>query len=511
MTGGMKTILKMAAPLALLAALPGCGDSPDALLDQARASFAAQDYEAARLQLASALQQEPENPRLLLMMAQTQLALGDADAVEGILGRLARTGTRAAELPRMKAQLALLRHKPDEALALIKGDATPDGWRIRAEAQLALGDEAGAARSFEQGMAAGDDIRLAAAFARYRLSSDDPAGAAVIYRRMKAMAPDGFETLVLGGDIAAGLGQADGAIGAYRQAIQAFPGRIAPMLALANQYDVKGQVDQALKIVEQAEKLAPEDEAVQALKFQLWSEKGEWEKIRLALQKRETQLEPGSGLQMTYAEALLRLGHAEQARLMFKRAALALPGNPYSRMMMGEAQLATGDASGAWTTLAPLAASTLARPEVLEVAAKAALAAGAPEAASLQARLDPARLKVTMALVQQGEAAMTHREWASAIAIYGRLLQQGNDPEVLKRLAMANSKLGRTKEAIGYADRAVAASPENPDFLYLAGVVRVAGKQDLAAARQLLENAAALDPGNRDIARELLKAKAAAG
>ncbi|MFD2136214.1 tetratricopeptide repeat protein [Novosphingobium resinovorum] len=106
---------------------------------------------------------------------------------------------------------------------------------------------------------------------------------------------------------------------------------------------------------------------------------------------------------MRYGEALLQLGHAEQARVIFRRAVLALPGNPYARLMLGESQLATGDGQGAWATLQPLAASTLAGPQVLEAAEQAARAVDAPEAAALQARLDPARLKETMALVGQGD------------------------------------------------------------------------------------------------------------
>ena len=374
----MNRIIRLALPLsvlgAVLGALSGCGDSPETLLAKARESLAAQDYQSARLQLASALLKQPDNAEMLALMARVQLRLGEADAAQGLLDRLARQG--GTPPPWMPAEVALLRGRPEEALKLVGGDASSDGWRVRAEAQLALDDAPAAVRSFEQGMAAGGDVRLASSYARYRLTNGDVAGAANIHRRMQTMAPKAYETLVLAGDLAAARGQDDGAIAAYRKAAEAYPDRIAPMLALANQYDGKGDLDNAGKWVEAAGKLAPAHPEVEALKFLLMSEKGEWEKIRLGLQGRESQLEPGSALQMTYAESLLRLGYAEQARILFNRAALALPGNPYSRMMLGEAQLASGDADGAWTTLAPLAASTLARPEVLQSAEKAARAWG---------------------------------------------------------------------------------------------------------------------------------------
>lgn len=498
-------------PLALLGVLAGCGDSPETLFDKARGDFAAEDYQGARQHLAAALQERPEDRAMLALMAQTQLRLGDPDGAEGAIKRLAQAGVHGAEVARMKAQLALLRKAPDQALTLLGGDASVDGWRIRAEAQLALGQDAQAARSFERGMAAGNDIRLADAYARYRLGAEDLRGAEAIFGRMRAIAPGSYETLLLEGDLSVAQGQADQAITAYRKAAKAYPDRIAPLLALANLFDAKSNLAEATKLVYKAAEIAPEDAAVEALSFQLMSEKGEWEKIRLALQGRESELEAGSGLSMTYAEALLRLGHAEQARVLFARAVLVLPGNPYSRMMLGEAQLATGDAQGAWDTLRPLAASTLARPEILQNAEKAARAAGDPEADVLRARLDPRSLKPTMALVGQGEGALVRQDWTTAATAYRQLLLRGEDPEVLKRLALVSSRLGQPAEAIGYAGRALALAPDNPDYLYIAGLVRLEAGQDLPGARRLLEAAAAGDPRNPVIARDLRKAKAATG
>lgn len=507
----MNRIIRLAIPFAALGLVTGCGDSPETLLGKAQTSFAAQDYSAARKQLAAALLKEPENPQFLALMVQTQLRLGDPDGAEGAMTRLQQTGAKVPDVGRIKAQIALLRGQAKDALSLIGNDTTIEGWRIRAQAQLALGNAGKAAEAFENGMAAGDDMALAEAYARFKLSSNDTQGAAAVLQRMVKMAPRSYETLVLTGDLAAARGQTDLAIDGYRKVLDAYPDRVAPMIALANQYDVKGRIDDAQELVEKAGKVAPGNPDIDALKYQLLAEKGEWEKIRLGLQSRESELQPGSGLQMRYAEALLRLGHADQARMLFNRAVLVLPGNPYSRMMLGEAQLASGDAESAWATLKPLAASTLARPELLESAQKAARAAGAPEAGSLSARLEPARLKATMALVSKGDMAVMHHDWATVRTVYGKLLAQGEDPEVLKRLALAASNLGDVPEAIAYADRTLAASPQNPDYLYLAGLVRLNGGTDLAGARRLLEAAAAADPRNTIIANDLERAKAATG
>lgn len=507
----MKSFPCFALPLAALFALSACGDSPETMFARAREAFAAENYQQARNDVSSALNERPGGLAMLALLVEAQVRLGDPDSTERALARFERAGGNGPTLARMKAELALLRQDPKRALALLGKDASPDGWRIRAEAQLALGDEDAARAAFEKGMAAGPDVRLATSFGRFLLQNGDLAGAATVLARLQSIAPRSYAALVMAGDLAAAQGLGEAAIAAYRKAVEAYPDRVAPMLALANEYDSAGNIDEASELVERAGKLAPDDPEVDELRFQLLSEKGGWEKIRLALQSRESTLQPGSALSMTYGEALLRLNHPEQAKVIFRRAVLVLPGNPYARMMLGEAQLATGDAQGAWATLRPLSATTLARPEVLERAAQAAKAVGAPEGNALQARLDPARLKATMALVEQGETALAGQDWATAVSIYQRLLERGEDAEVLKRLALAKSRLGDGTAAIAYADRAVLLDRDNADYLYMAGVARLAAGREQAQARRLLEGALAIDPRNQAIARELAKAKAAAG
>jgi len=507
-----KTILRMTLPLVALGSLAGCGDSPDALFEKAKASFAAEDYNSARLQVATALKDEPNNTAMLELLVESQLRMGDPDGAEGAIGRLERAGgSSGPALNLMKAQVALLRGKPAQAIKLAAGNADPEAWLVRAQAHLALDENAKAVEAFTQGLEAGGELRLAEAYARFLLQGNDIPGTTRVYQRMVKLDPKAYETMVLAGDLAAAQGKTEQAIKAFTAISEAYPERAAPLLALANQYDALGKVDEAIAAVRKAEAIAPDSAAVQDLKIQLWAEKGEWTRIRDALQGREADLVPGSGLQMKYAEALLRLGHGEQARLLFNRAVLALPGNPYARMMLGEAQLATGDNAGAWQTLKPLAIGTLARPEVLERAAKAARAVGAPEAAALEARLQPERVKASMALIEKGQGAVVRQDWPTVLAVYGKLAQQGEDAEVFKYLALAHSRLGHGPDALRYADRASALAPNNPDYLYLAGVVRLDAGSDLVGARRYLEAASSIDPDNALILRALNKAKAAAG
>lgn len=507
----MKTIARISLPLAAALLLAGCQASPQDQFAKAQASFAARDFVAARIAVSAALQGDPGNREMLMLLARAQLALGDGDAAEAAIDRLTAAGGSGPEVEMMKARLALLQNRPADALKLAAGNTTPQGWAIRASAHLGLGQTAEAITAFQQGMAAGDDIGLATDYARYLLQTDQPDAVVPILARMQATAPKAYETQVLVGDLAVARGQTDAAITAYRNVIKNFPDRVDPYLALANQLDEKGKVDEAMAELAKAEKLGSSSPDVQSLKVQLLSEKGDWEEIRDTLQTQESTLDPSSGIGMTYAEAMLRLGHAEQARMLFARAMLVIPNNPYARMMLGESQLATGDAAGAWTTLKPLAQSTLADGRILELAEKAARESGAPEAGALRTRLEPQRLKAMQALARQGQAAMDRADWNAAIPIYEKLLAAGPDPEVLKRLALASSRLGRGDAAIAYADKALALQPTGPDYLYMAGLVRLNARKDLSGAVRYLQAAVSTDPRNAILKRDLEKAKAAAG
>lgn len=507
----MKPAFRLAAPLLAAALLAGCGDDAADHLARAKAAWQATDYATARVEYNAVLREQPENREVLLMLARAQVRLGDPDGAQTSLDRLGRLGAKGPEIERLHAEVLLLQGKPGPALTRLGNDASPDGWRIRAMALLAQGDAVGAEAAYARGVALGDDVRLLSDYLHYRLQNGDPAGAASLLARLKALAPDSFETLIAAGDMAAGEGRTDEAIAIYRSANSKFPARPEPLLALANAYDSAGKLELAIAAVKAAEKAAPGDARLKPLQVQLYSEKGDWEKVRDLLEHDEDELDPRSSNGLTYAEALLRLGHPEQARVIFGRAVLLSPGNRYARMMLGEALLATGDAAAAWEALRPLTEGVVVQGRELELAGKAARAAGDPAADAIAARLASPQLGEVQALSGQGQRAFMRQDWSAALEAYSRLNAMGRDGEVLRRMAIASSKLGRHAEAIGLADQAMTLQPGNPEMVFVAGQVRLAAGQDMGAAIGLLRKAAAMEPGNPVFASELAKAKAAAG
>lgn len=499
--------------LPVLLSLTACGQSESDLLGAARQSIAQQDFNTARIRLVSALKADPVDPVLLDLLADVQLRLGDGTAARTTLGRLAAAGGKGPRFDQLTAEMLVLTDKPAEALKRLGGDASPESLRIRANALSALGDPEKAVQLWQVGTARGitrQSLRLAYDYGSYLAGTGDIAGARSLQAEMAAVDGKAFETLMLAAKIALETDDPAGAAASYTQAMKAFPMRIEPVCGQANVYDMTGQLKDGLALLQQAEARIPGQPCVVEARVSFFAQLGEWGKIRDMLQNFEADLDPASGIGMSYAEAVMRLGRPELARAMFNRALAEDPGNPFARLMLGEAQLATGDAASAYATLAPLARSVLAGQRELQLAERAAKAVGSPDAATFAARLASGSWQQAQAINTAGLAAVARQDWPAAISAWQRLANP-QDPEIQRRLAFALHRAGRTAEAVVAADRALALDPENPDTLYTAGIVRTEGKVDQARGIALLEQARQREPDNWIVRDALARAKAAAG
>lgn len=498
----MRYVLTL-APLALL--LSACGEDSAAHIARARAEIAAMELGAARVDLAAALADKGDDAELLRLLAGVQLRLGDGDGADATAVRLERIGGKGPELARIRAEAALLRGHPDEALALLGADGSPTAWRIRAAANSALRDTDGALAALRRGAQAGADPLLLRDYARFLIDAQDYDGAARQVAALAQLQPGGFDALMLSADLAARRGRLAEAHATLERAAKQFPRISDPWIARATAYDIEGRLDEAIAMANRAASLAPDDARVTDLQVQFAGMKGDWEKVRSVLARQETTLDPVSANGLTYAEAMLRLGHPEQARALFQRALTRSPNNPYSRLMLAQAQLATGDGAAAYATVRTLSDSVMAGPRELELAEKAARAMGSPDADRLRLRFETARNSAAQRLTAKGQAALAREDWNAAAAAYGQLAQMGEDADVLKRLAMALSHAGRADQAMAAADRARALRPDDPDTAYMAGYVRLAGGKDRAAGLALLRQACEAAPDNAMFRRSLAR------
>lgn len=505
--------MKRAALLAALLLVSACSRAdPAAQFASAQQAFAAEDYATARTQVLGALDSDGGNRDMLLLFARTQLKLGDGDGAQATLTRLEEAGVTSPELVRMKAEAAIMRGQPQAALNLLGRDGSAESWRLRAAAHSGLDDSPAALDALRRGLAVdGRNYALVHDYARFLLAAQDYREAGKAIETLRQLAPRRLDTLMMSGTLAAQQGQLDAAARSYTAAADAFPSRVEPLTALASLADMQGKVDAALAIVARAAKIAPGHPEVIDLTVLLASEKGDWETVRKALVSQEMTLDPRSANGLSYAEALLRLGHPEQARAMFAQALLLSPQNPYARIMLAEAQLAVGDAATALRTVQPLSDSALAGPRELDLAVRAAKAANDPSADALVARLRSPALKVNERLVNVGQAALVRQDWQAALAAFGQIPGHDNDAEVLRRMALAASRAGQVDVALGYADRALDLAPRNADMMHTAALVRLEAGRDRDKMLRLMKEASQLDPANRLFRADLARAVGASG
>ncbi|QOV95072.1 tetratricopeptide repeat protein [Novosphingobium sp. ES2-1] len=497
--------------LALLLALTGCGDDAAERVARAEREIAGMELGAAKVDLTAALADAGDDPAILRMLAAVQLRLGDGDGAAATASRLERSGGSQAELALIRAEAAVLRGNSDQALALLGQDASPAAERVRAAALSAKGDTAGAFAALQRGAASGGDPLLLRDYARFLIAAQDLDAASRQVEALSRLPAGKFDAALIRADIAVRRGQFAEAHAVLEQMAEKYPRVPDPWLARANAFDLQGKLDDALAMTSRAAAVAPDDPRVRDLQVQFASMKGEWDKVRSLLARQERDLDPLSANGLSYAEAMLRTGHPEQARAMFQRALTRSPNNPFARIMLAEAQLATGDSLAAFGTVKPLAASRLAGPRELELAVKAADAAGLPDATPLRGRLRAAQAGQAQSLAAEGQAALAREDWSAAAQAYAQLAQSGDDPEVLKRLALALSHAGKGEEAIRAADKARALRPEDPDTLYMAGLVRARTGTDLPTAITLLRKASSAEPTNAVFRNTLARYQAQTG
>lgn len=495
-------------PLLLAGAIGGCAEDPAKRFARAGEEFARHDYIAAQGDLAAALAAMPDDPKVLELHARNALAMGDGVAAGASLAKLA-ADRRPADYRLLVAEAALLRDKPVEALAVLEGDASASGQRLRALALLGKGDKDAAAREFTAGVLAHPaDARLLAAAARYRLGEGDRLEARVLVD--KALGANGAEldAMLADGKVSVAEGDLARALASYDKAARAYPGNLPALVGRAGVLGDLGRLDQLEQAIA-ALKGVGSDADVTYLSARLAAARGQWQNVRDLLQAGEGNLAGRDDANVLYAQALVALGQPEQARARLAPLLLRHPENLVVRRALARAQMAGGDNAAAVETLRPFATSRTALPEDLRLLAKAAKDAGDVDIASFEARARFPSPRAMGALLANGDIAMRQGNWANAVDAYERILAatDGRNAMVLNNIAWAQGQLGNLDKAVGYGERALKEAAGNPSVMDTLGWLLVQQGKDRARGVELLREAAAKAPQNPTIQRHYAEAR----
>ncbi|MFM9936716.1 MAG: tetratricopeptide repeat protein [Novosphingobium sp.] len=492
------------SPLAIALFLAGCSDDPAARGAKARQEFAAHDYLAAQTDLAVALGAKPDDPKLLELHARNALAMGDGVAAGASLEKLLGA-TRPGDFALLVAEAALLRGQSQDALTAIGADRSAHAQRLRGLALLGEGNSTGAAEAFVAGLAdQPNNAPLLASLARLRLLGGDTAQARHLADKALAADRQLLDAMLVDGQIATAQGDLGHALASYKEAAKRYPGNLAALTGQAGILGDLGRTDE-LNALLASFNGAGGDGTLAYLQARAAAARGDWKGVRDVLQGNEDKLKQRDDATVLYAQALTALGQPEQARARLAPLLTRHPESVLLRRELAKAQLAGNDAAGAVQTLLPFARSKTADVSDLRLLAKAAEAAGDPQAPFFAARaLYPTPQSLGQAL-GAADAAMKAGNWGNAITAYDQILAvtDGRNPLVLNNMAWAQSQVGNKTKALEFAQRASQVGPDDPSVMDTLGWLLIETGGNRTKALDLLRRAAAKAPTNQTIRQHL--------
>lgn len=325
-------------------------------MDRAEKAMSAHRYSHARPDFQAILQDEPDNVRAQAALVRVFMAQDDPASALAMLDALAKRSAEPRNAALLRGEINLMLGRFDQALDAVANDPSAEAWRIRAIVYTGRNEPEQVQAAFENGLRApGARARFLADYARFRLEKGEVAAARDLARQAIQADPRNLSALMVSGDAALARKQFRPALAWYSRASSIYPENRPALLGRIAMLGELKQFDKARKVVTAARAMAPQDTDLLYYEAKIAADTKDWAKTRELLQPYETSLERMPAANALYAEALMRLGQEDQARVMLASQLLREPENRHVRMLLGEAKLATDDSEGALETLAPFA------------------------------------------------------------------------------------------------------------------------------------------------------------
>lgn len=338
-----KTSTLLASAIALsLAACSGAtgGDAAQ----EARTAFDRQDFIEARDKASVALEATPDDKALLLILAKSQVAIGQSDSALRALERLESIGGGGDDVSLLRSEALLQKGRPAQARDAIKGIDTSDAWRLRAIAAIHEKDDKAAEAAFASGMRApGDRFKLHATQANWLVDHGFADRAQESVAKLQKIAPKRIETLFVTARLAQLQGDSATALASYQAILEQAPLDRPALLGAIAELGVQGRIDELRPLVARGLKAMPDDMEFIYLDARLEAESGNWKKVRSILQQVEPRLTDNPDARALYAQALLEEGQAELARSHLAPLYRAYPDAPGFAEIYAQALERTGD------------------------------------------------------------------------------------------------------------------------------------------------------------------------
>lgn len=268
----------------------------------------------------------------------------------------------------------------------------------------------------------------------------------------------------------------------FKKVLERDPESVAARVQLARAYQEQfvsdasrftDRLDEALSVLQGAERLAPNDPEVYNTKGVVLFLKGDMEGARTALERAVSQMdsseltaEDQAAIQINLGKTYRELGMLDQALQAFKRAVSLNPSSASAHNNVGDIYYRLGDCEQA---IYELSQATSLNPNLLDAAANLAIS-----------------------LFECGQVEASLPKFEAAIAIPGSI----NLPPLYTYVSRVYTQLGRYDDAVRRAQQGALLPPSSADAYYYLGQAYQArgGAGDAANARDAYQKALELDP-----------------
>lgn len=349
-----------ALTLALLLAACG-GDKPEALLASARDYLAKDDAKAAVIQIKNALQKAPESGEARLLLGQALLKSGDPVGAEVELRKAMDVGYAPDQVVPQLAQALLAIGQPKKVLSdlqtapLTTAEAKADLQTSVALAHAALGQMDKARAAIDAALAVkADHGQTMLVKARMLLADGDIAGGTDTLEKVLAKDARNHEAWKLKGDLLGLRKDAEGALAAYRKAVEAKPDFGIAHAAIVESLIRQNKLDDAGAQLEAMKKALPRNPQTAMVEAEYLYQKMDFKK---ALESVQAVL----GVAPNHPKALLLAGATQfqlnafpQAEDYLTKALKQAPGTAMARRMLAVIHLRSAQPAKALADIEPM-------------------------------------------------------------------------------------------------------------------------------------------------------------
>lgn len=442
-------------------------------------------------------QQNPDDPRVTLRLAEAMLRTGRADEAAAVLEPIKNQPTARA----LRAMVSRERGSNDEALQLIEEalEQDPRNARLHHERALTLAKDPQRLAAAESSVndALSRDPNLAPArelLAKLLLQRGDVSGAMRELRTLLAQRPGNTQARLQLVELSLNQRDLASAKRLLREGAAASPGDASWPRLLAQVAAMDNQPTEAVEHWRQTVALAPTPDNVNALALALLTA-NQPEQTLAVLHEHASMTEQIPLLTVVRGRALLAAGQPDAARRTMTQ---ALANSRSAEEVMAVADH-IGKAFGPSTAVSELA--SMAAPNLPQGWLE--LARAQMELNARQYQPAAARLKA----MQPGEDIRPHHQrllgvalqhsgaYAEARAVYEQMLQATpDDPAILNNLAyLLTEQMGEPQTALPLVEKAAQQAPDNPHLLDTLGWTQYkVGRLD--EARLSLERSVSLQP-----------------